>query len=371
MSTLKTSETHKHSWKFTTHLATLCTLIVLYLHFCQDWTLNENEVIMNNKLHKFFSIYPKHSQGANPFDPLTTEKRLKKYYPYDKETNWKTKIPKTIWQMWRFKPTEENFPYHELHDKWAELNPNFKYHFETNGNLIDMLCEEFKYTVPEIAYALETLPSLILKADLSRYLMLFLYGGAYSDLDVNLIIPIDEWFDTNRNVGLVVGMETDGTESYASQLKDQMENWFFKAKPRHPVMAKVIATVVKNTFEAHDKGLVPDDKDHQDREFCTRFSVLGWTGPQVLSKVVQAHINSLHNPTIVDTNLIRSGDCMDRANANAPVIPHGTGFNFHTVKCMNAPMMVDDIVIYPQNTLKGEDKKDRYLHHLYHGSWKG
>ncbi|GME86457.1 unnamed protein product [Ambrosiozyma monospora] len=368
---MKTSEAHKHDWRFTAHLATLCTVIVLFLHFYQDWTLDGNEMALNNKLHKFQKAYPQKSKGANPFDAYTTEQRLKKHYPYDPEKNQRTKIPKTIWQMWRFGPTEKDFPYVDLHDKWAEWNPNFKYNFDTNDNLIDILHEEFKDTVPEVAYALETLPSLILKADLSRYLMLFLYGGAYSDLDVNLLIPMDEWFDTNRDVGVVVGMETDGTENYATQLKDQMQNWFFKAKPRHPLIAKVIATVVKNTFDAHDQGLVPDDKDHQDSDSCSRFSVLGWTGPHVLSKVVQAHINSLQNPTIVDTKVERSGYCLERANKNAPEIPRGASFNFHTVKCMEGPLIVNDIVIYPSYVLKGyDDSKECYINHLYHGSWK-
>ncbi|GME92430.1 unnamed protein product [Ambrosiozyma monospora] len=373
MMTLKSSTTTtKHNWTIISHLATLCTLLVLYLHFYQDWTLDETGLSRNIKMDKFLKTYPaESSQGANPFDPLTTEQRLRKHYPYDQKTNTKTRIPKKIWQMWRFSPTEKNFPYADLHDKWTKLNPNFKYNFQTNAELIDLICEKFKYTVPEVAYALESLPSLILKADFSRYLVLFLYGGAYSDLDVNLLVPMDDWFDTNRDVGLVIGMENDGTGDNPTPLLDQIENWFFKAKPRHPVLAKLIATVVKNTFEAHDKGLVPDDKDHQDSERCSRFNVLSWTGPFVLSHVVHAHINSLQNPTIVDTRVERSRYCIERVNKHAPEIPRGAGFNLHTVKCLAGPLVVNDIVIYPMYVLRGyDDSKECYINHLYHGSWK-
>ncbi|GME84870.1 unnamed protein product [Ambrosiozyma monospora] len=279
----------------------LCSFVIFYLCSFEEWITTEHELVLNKRLQTFQRLFPDASSEANPFDSVTTERRLNFHYPYDENSN-NGLIQKNIWQMWKKPPSDESFPYKPLHRKWIDMNPNFKYHFQTNANVDQIIYDEFKDTVPEIPHALDLLPSIILKADFSRYVLLFLYGGTYADLDVNLEILIDDWLDTNRNVGFVAGLEDDNNVNPRLPRRNQLETWFFKSKARHPVLRKLIATIVRQTFENYEKNMEPDFGDKEGNAICHSVSVMDWTGPALFTDVLWTHLNSLKNPVIVDTD---------------------------------------------------------------------
>lgn len=81
----------------------------------------------------------------------------------------------------------------------------------------------------------------VLKADLVRYLLVFTFGGVYTDTDTICLKPIRNWGDGKPDISLIVGVEADAKDipdwekSYGRQL--QMVQWTFAAAPGHPVLA--------------------------------------------------------------------------------------------------------------------------------------
>jgi hypothetical protein len=86
-------------------------------------------------------------------------------------------------------------------------------------------------TVPLLAALWSRYPFPVLRADLLRYLLLWYYGGFYSDIDafpvqsISSCAPIAPLFDTSQshNISLVVGVEID--EPYASSRTKKLWHW--------------------------------------------------------------------------------------------------------------------------------------------------
>ncbi|GMG56074.1 unnamed protein product [Ambrosiozyma monospora] len=298
---IKTTERTSHLFV----LLCICVFLISYLSIYHEWTLTENEKDTKRLIEGFAKEFPNAAAGANPFDPVKTEERLNHFYPYSDK---KSKIPFELIQMWREMPDHPDFPYKDLYQIWTEMNPTLVRKFDTNANITNLIKKEFAKTVPEVAATLDMLPSMILKADFSRYVMLFLFGGVYADLDVKDINPMLDWFDTNRDVGFVCSLEMDSNEPwpYPMPRRNQLQTWFFKSKARHPILRKLIATVIKNTFEATDKKLIPDySNDYDPASRPHMLSIMDWTGPPLMTDIVFAHMNSLNNPTVIDIDPIR------------------------------------------------------------------
>jgi hypothetical protein len=87
-----------------------------------------------------------------------------------------------------------------------------------------------------------SLPFGVMKADVWRVAVLYVYGGVYVDIDCECIVPIQEWIE---NYSLVVSAETDGGE---------LANFAFAAEPRHPALLSVL----NKLMEIYDDGKVFD-----------------------------------------------------------------------------------------------------------------
>ncbi|GME95890.1 unnamed protein product [Ambrosiozyma monospora] len=232
---------------------------------------------------------------------------------------------------------------------------------------------ELKYKdVPEVEAAYNLMPTVILKADFARYLYVYAYGGTYSDTDVWMRQPVDSWFDSNRNIGFACGIEDDrnnddrwGWKSRPMRL--QLNQWCFKSSPGHPILGKLIATIVSTTFQAQiDDKLVAWWYTFGIDE-CDGTNIMTWTGPRVFSDIIYSHFNSLKNPTIVDVSVKRMNDAM-----YGPKHEPGVGIDWHLITELDAPLVVGDSVVYPLRTLReGPDDCDSYCYvkHHYEGSW--
>ncbi|GME73256.1 unnamed protein product [Ambrosiozyma monospora] len=96
---------------------------------------------------------------------------------------------------------------------------------------------------------------------------------------------------------------------------------------------------------------------------------MDWTGPAVFTDTVYAHLNSLKNPTIIDT------DCMKRFNTElfGPDVADGVAINWKLTTGISWPLLINDVVIYPQHSFREpvkNDGREYYVEHLFSGSWK-
>lgn len=138
------------------------------------------------------------------------------------ETN--QKIPKIIWQ------TAKSFPHPQSHEyikTWINKNPEYQWLF-----MDDVRCDQFiKDNFNETFYNMyRSLPFGVMRADVWRVCVVYVYGGIYVDTDCECIIPIKDWI---QNYSLIVAEEVSNGD---------LANFAFAAEPRHPALLAAINT---------------------------------------------------------------------------------------------------------------------------------
>ena len=109
-------------------------------------------------------------------------------------------IPKIIHQVWEGR-TEPSMParLQILARTWQEKNPNWEYHL-WNGEEMDKLVETH---FPEYLSIYKSFPYSVQRWDTIRYMILYLYGGVYADLDSECFRPIDELLE-GKNMFIIL-----------------------------------------------------------------------------------------------------------------------------------------------------------------------
>ena len=97
-------------------------------------------------------------------------------------------IPKIIHQVWEGR-TEPCMPtrLQILARTWREQNPDWEYHL-WNGEEMDELVEKH---FPEYLSLYRSFPYNVQRWDTIRYMILYVYGGVYTDLDTECFKPIN------------------------------------------------------------------------------------------------------------------------------------------------------------------------------------
>jgi mannosyltransferase OCH1-like enzyme len=220
-----------------------------------------------------------------------------------------TVIPPKIWQTWKTGPL--SFAERDLAvaRTWPEKNPGHRYEVLTDNN--DIAYVEWHYgphgfNRPDIVELYRSIGITIVKADLLRYLIMYAEGGVYADIDVECIRPIErfipERFDLEE-VDMVIGIEVDepNFENHpilGSKCKSFCQ-WTFAAKPRLPVLMRLIETIQD---WLHDLSLtkgVPISQLQLDFD-----EVISGTGPSAFTEAVLAQM-SMNVDMPVTWNLFR------------------------------------------------------------------
>lgn len=110
-------------------------------------------------------------------------------------------IPRIIHQVWegRIEP-EMPIRLKILARTWREKNPDWEYHL-WNGDEMDKLVETY---FPEYLSMYKSFPYNVQRWDAIRYMILYVYGGVYTDLDTECFKPIDSLVE---NVTMGIGEE--------------------------------------------------------------------------------------------------------------------------------------------------------------------
>lgn len=104
-------------------------------------------------------------------------------------------IPKIIHQVWEGR-TEPSMPerLQVLSESWKEENPDWEYHL-WNGEEMDKLVETH---FPQYLSLYKSFPHNVQRWDTIRYMILYLYGGVYADLDSECFRSIDPLMENVR-----------------------------------------------------------------------------------------------------------------------------------------------------------------------------
>lgn len=213
-------------------------------------------------------------------------KQLSYAFPYDPEG----KFPAYIWQTWKYTPSDGSFneAFRPSEASWTELHPSFVHEVITDS-VAGHLIKHFYAGIPEVVEAYESLPAPVLKADFFRYLILCARGGIYSDIDTTALKSAVEWVPAEvprSTYGLVVGIEADPDrpdwqEWYSRRI--QFCQWTIQAKPGHPVLVDIVASITEETLRR--KATKELNKDHMK-------SVVEFTGPAIWTDAIFKFFNN-------------------------------------------------------------------------------
>ena len=106
-------------------------------------------------------------------------------------------IPKVIHQIWF--QGKENIPEHlqEYHKSWVVMNPSFEVKVWDEKSIESVL---IKFNDTDTTHMYTNYKYMIQKIDLAKYIILYIYGGIYIDMDIKCIKPIEDDFIKDHDI---------------------------------------------------------------------------------------------------------------------------------------------------------------------------
>jgi alpha 1,6-mannosyltransferase len=214
------------------------------------------------------------------------------------------------------------------------------------------------------------MPKPVLKADFFRYLIVYIRGGIYSDIDTVNLKPISSWvssqseiYNQTNNPGLIVGIEADPdfkgwSKYYARRL--QFVQWTLQGKSGHPALRELIARITEITLFRAENELMDEvlGKDAGD-------DIMNWTGPGIWTDTIFQYLNEL----------FQSDEYFNHKTWDN----YHTYFDWRTFTHLQKPIVVRDVAILPITSFSpgikrmgagGVEHELAYVQHQFKGSWK-
>ncbi|KAJ1555784.1 hypothetical protein HK405_013135 [Cladochytrium tenue] len=140
-------------------------------------------------------------------------------------------FPMLVHQSWK----DENVPtkFGTWPASWRDLNEGWEYHLWTDLENRDLIVEHF----PWLLRTYDALPHNVMRADLARYAYMFHYGGAYADLDMELVQPL------SRLINVTAAADDDDTVDACTSLA-----FTGPSGPEILWLSRAQASVIDSTF---------------------------------------------------------------------------------------------------------------------------
>jgi hypothetical protein len=226
-------------------LPVYCTFVLLVLFFAKV-NSNRSPLEATDVIRRVLAAYQA---------PLKTEDSI---------------FPRKIWQTWKVSPVQFQIRDLERARSWTTINPGYRYEVLTDDN--DLRYVEMHFgqgpgglNRPDIVNMYRSLNATIIKADLLRYLMMYIEGGVYADIDVEAMRPVDQdWIPSHINEGdvdLVISVEIDeptyANHTILGQKSKSFCQWTFMCKPRVPVLLRLVDHILGWLEDVARKQNVP------------------------------------------------------------------------------------------------------------------
>lgn len=203
-------------------------------------------------------------------------------------------IPKKIFQTYKVEYNELSDNAKNLIQEWKDNNPDYEYFYYSDKDVEDFVLNEYG---EEWHKRYMSLPYPVMKADVFRILVIYKYGGFYSDLDMKSLKPID-----TLNRGRVQGLI--GVLNYALLFHP-----FFGFSEKHPLMEYLVESLAQsidnNKIEYfNDINYIVHQKQHintiENREnFIVRY-VQDVTGPFWWSESIMKYLKIENTKNLFD-----------------------------------------------------------------------
>jgi mannosyltransferase OCH1-like enzyme len=136
------------------------------------------------------------------------------------------KIPKIIWQTAKSTP---HYQSHQYIKSWIDKNPEYQWLF-----MDDVRCDQFiKDNFNQQFYDMyRSLPFGVMRADVWRVCVVYVYGGVYVDTDCECVIPLKQWINNHSLIPfndsiILLSIKVEGEKSLPSST---FQDSFFASK---------------------------------------------------------------------------------------------------------------------------------------------
>lgn len=200
-------------------------------------------------------------------------------------------FPRKVWQTWKIDPLGFEQRDSDVAKTWIAKNPSHRYEVLTDSNDLGYVETHFGpdgFNRLDIVYMYRQLSDRILKADLLRYLVMYVEGGIYTDIDVEALKSADHFIPerfNERDIDMVVGVEIDQPDFIDHPILGQkcqsFCQWTFMCKPRLPVMLNLVETIMDWLRDLSIEKGVPIAELELDFD-----QVIAGTGPSAFTRAV-------------------------------------------------------------------------------------
>lgn len=203
----------------------------------------------------------------------------------------------TVYYMWNFKPDERS----DLNQKVIIHNARFiKYYKIITPNELKYLLDK-NDVFPNLSELYDMIPHWVSKADLGRLLLIYFYGGIYSDVDCFIQKPFTS-HAKNNNVVLFTENVCSSTDQLGPrECKNpenavRISNYFFGCRtPLHPFFKEVIEECLSRLTQLllveKNTNINSDD-------------ILWMCGPDVITSVYHKSKHNYHDILLYDTSFL-------------------------------------------------------------------
>jgi mannosyltransferase OCH1-like enzyme len=235
-------------------------------------------------------------------------RELRYQHPLQSNT---TPIPRKVWQTWKVGPLGFEQKHSDSAKTWPAKNPSYRYEVLTDDNALEYLEEHYGVhgiNRPDFVDLYRELNITIIKADLLRYLVMYAEGGVYADIDVEALRPIDRFIPerySEQEVDMIIGVEIDEPEFVKHPVLGSkcmsFCQWTFAARPRLPVMMRLIENIQEWLHElSGEKGVSIRDLKLDFNE------VISGTGPSAFTRAIIEQMNAQSQDKAVTWDLFHN-----------------------------------------------------------------
>ena len=214
-----------------------------------------------------------------------------------------TPFPRKIWQTWKVDPLD--FEERDLNTarSWTRQNPSYRYEVLTDQNDQAWVENAFGpngFNRLDIVYMYREITAKIIKADILRYLVMYVEGGVYADIDVEDLRPIGQFMPerySESDVDMVLGVEIDQPDFRDHPIlgpkSQSFCQWTFMSKPGMPVMLKLVENIMRWLKDVAEEQKVSIGEVKLDFD-----QVISGTGPSAFTHAILEEMSKRTGKTV-------------------------------------------------------------------------
>ncbi|XP_045161751.2 uncharacterized protein LOC123526579 isoform X2 [Mercenaria mercenaria] len=274
-------------------------------------------------------------------------------------TDGKPRIPHIIHQTFRSVMLPYN--YARYAKKLYDMNPSWQYMFWTDDSARRLIKDRY----PELLNDWDSFNKSISKGDFLRYVVLYEFGGAYIDLDVNPVRPLDR---VTMKYSCIIPTEPFEHNVFIWNTQIFMNNAIMFCRPKHPFFKKLLNNIkdtlkIKGVTEGTGPGFVTRnfieyngidtlDENRTKSEFTSNSPYF-----------YRGELPEIHDDAVYVPNTQYFTDNIDISNRKGSFRGTCYHFNFQTFLTKRACKEMR------RRGMIRKDKRFKFLSHKWHHFW--